>query len=72
MQATFAARLLDALTDEERATAKVSHSVDGNRVNTSIDYVRADGTRGRRGMSANLNPNSDPPRLPGLALPASH
>lgn len=60
MQNSSANSMLNSLTDEERASAKVSQSVDGNRMNMSVEYQKADGTVGRRYISVELAPVSDP------------
>lgn len=56
MQANLQSRLLENLTDEQRATARWTPTIDGDRVGMRVDYTNADGTPGRRSITVNPRP----------------
>ena len=56
MQANLQSRLLENLTDEQRATARWTPTIDGDRVGIRVDYTNADGTPGRRSITVNPSP----------------
>ena len=56
MQANLQSRLLENLTDEQRATARWTPTIDGDRVGMRVDYTNADGTPGRRSITVNPSP----------------
>lgn len=61
MQAGLASGILDSLADEERASARLSQTVDGNLISTRVEFERADGTRGTRTVTINMAPNRNAP-----------
>ena len=59
MQANLQSRLFENLTDEQRATARFTPLIDGNRVGLQVDYTNPNGTPGRRSIT--INPGPFPP-----------
>lgn len=56
LQTSLAQRLLDGLTDEQRATARLTPSVDGDRVSMRLDFQNPDGLPGRKTITVNPRP----------------
>jgi hypothetical protein len=56
LQASLQARLLENLTDEQRATARLTPTIDGDRVGVRVEFTNPDGTPGRRSITVNPSP----------------